>query len=160
METVAGYPHVYIAPDPVRTYERYYFHKDINGQYVVQIQEYNNPTLEADYAYVHFTLPFNTPLSDGNIYVMGELTNWGKAEGAKMTYNDNRKAYETVLYLKQGYYNYVYGYSDSQKPVPEVTFIEGNHFDTENNYTILIYYRPFGTRYDQLIGIQTVNSLY
>ena len=36
--------------------------------------------------------------------------------------------------------------------------IDGNHFQTENNYTALIYYRGNNERYDRVIGIANTNS--
>jgi len=37
------------------------------------------------------------------------------------------------------------------------TYIEGNHWQTENNYTILVYLRDATAVYDQLIGFKTIN---
>ena len=61
-------------------------------------------------------------------------------------------AYECVLQLKQGYYDYEYAVMPDKDNVPDETIIEGSHYETENEYTILVYYRFLGTRYDQLIG--------
>lgn len=33
---------------------------------------------------------------------------------------------------------------------------EGNFYETENEYLILVYHRAFGERYDRLIGMQQV----
>ena len=160
IEVVNNAYHVFIAPDQARSYEKYYYLKDINGQYFINTMEYNLDATRADYAWVHFTLPFNAPLANGSLYVLGELTNWGIDENAKLEYNFERKAYETAIYLKQGYYNYVYAYQEPLDKQLDISFIEGNYFEAENSYTILVYYRPFGTRFDKLIGIQTVNSLF
>jgi hypothetical protein len=40
----------------------------------------------------------------------------------------------------------------------DFTETEGNHFETENNYTILVYYHAPGTLNDQLVGFTTTNS--
>jgi hypothetical protein len=63
--------------------------------------------------------------------------------------------------LKQGYYNYEYVYIDPQAPAPtpDISESEGHWHETENDYTILLYYRPFGARYDQIIGYLKINSL-
>ncbi len=42
---------------------------------------------------------------------------------------------------------------------PSFDLTEGNYWDTENNYTILVYYRPLGGRADELVGYTRVNSL-
>ena len=36
---------------------------------------------------------------------------------------------------------------------------EGSHYETENDYTVLIYYRNPRERYDRIIGVQTINTL-
>lgn len=35
---------------------------------------------------------------------------------------------------------------------------EGNWFEATNDYTIFIYHRPFGSRYDHLVGVYTAAS--
>lgn len=74
-----------------------------------------------------------------------------------MTYNYVNKAYETVLYLKQGYYNYQYVLVEDDKK-PNAAFIEGSHYETENDYYILVYYQSYSDRYQQLIGYKKINS--
>ena len=36
--------------------------------------------------------------------------------------------------------------------------IDGNYFQTENNYTAIVYYRGNNDRYDRVIGIANTNS--
>jgi hypothetical protein len=77
----------------------------------------------------------------------------------KMTYNSEKSAYEATLYLKQGYYNYIYVFLPDDSEVCDETLTEGNHYETENDYTILFYHRPTASRYDQLVGIKKINSV-
>jgi hypothetical protein len=90
---------------------------------------------------------------------MGKLTDWRMNRNSKMTYNYTKSGYEATLYLKQGYYNYIYVLSDDAKKGGDETITEGNHWDTENDYNIFVYHRKFGTYYDQLIGYKRLNSL-
>ena len=76
-----------------------------------------------------------------------------------MTYNSDRLAYILDVMLKQGYYNYVYAFKAKGDSVPDITEVEGMHFETENDYMILVYDRPFGDDYDHLIGYIQFNSL-
>jgi hypothetical protein len=78
-----------------------------------------------------------------------------------MVYNTETGAYERSLFLKQGYYDYCYATIDrnDKKRLPSFDFTEGNYWETENNYTILVYYRQLAGRADELVGIATVNSL-
>jgi hypothetical protein len=76
-----------------------------------------------------------------------------------MRYNNESGMYETSLYLKQGYYDYTYITTDMNGGNPSLESTEGNSWETENNYTILVYYRPLGARADELIGYTRINSL-
>jgi hypothetical protein len=100
------------------------------------------------------------PIMDGSIYIIGALTDWNYSDNSKMNYDMKRKGYVKTLLLKQGYYNYQYilKYNDNQ--TGEVAFIEGNHQETENEYTIYVYNREQGDTYDKLIGVAHLNSLH
>lgn len=150
--------HVYLYPDSPRRFKEYTFDEDINGKRLIKTTQYDDTDIEADYAWVHFTLPYKNPLIDGGIYVMGELTNWEFNERARMSYNYRKKAYETKLYLKQGYYNYMYAFLANGAQEATVKRIENTHSETENFYTIFVYYRHPGTLYDQLVGMEKYSS--
>lgn len=150
--------YVYLTSDDKRN-KRYYTNTDINGRYKVEVQEGNRDNVEADYVLVNFFLPWASPLTNGDLYVFGELSNWGYPEQNKMKYNYERFGYEANLYLKQGYYNYEYLFMKDGAKTGDVNFIEGSYFDTENEYTIYVYHRATGTDYDQLISVKRINSL-
>lgn len=160
VEMIRDTTHVYIAADPVASFEKYYYRKDMNGQYFINLQEGNNPNLEPDYVIVHFTLPFKTPLNEGEIYVTGSFNDWCVSGCKPMIYNFDRKSYEATYYLKQGYYNYVYGYLEEDQKTLDIEMIEGSSFETENEYEVFVYHKTFGSRYQKLIGYSIFNSLY
>jgi hypothetical protein len=54
--------------------------------------------------------------------------------------------------LKLGLYNYAYVWLPDGAKKADLLPAEGNCYDTENEYLILIYHREFGSRYDKLIG--------
>ena len=109
---------------------------------------------QADYVLVHFILE-REPLTDGDIYVNGSVTNDNFLPEYKMVYDNESKAYEATLLLKQGYYNYQYLFLPDKGNEGGLTeTVEGNYFETENKYTILVYYKPQGGRYDQLVGVR------
>ena len=152
--------HVVLYPDELRANKSYSFYNDLNGNFLIKNREtQGNVDLEADYVYVEFFLPYANPVTGGNFYVMGKLTDWRMNKNSKMTYNYQRVGYEAKLYLKQGYYNYMYVLSNDATKTGDETVTEGNHWDTENDYNILVYHRKFGTYYDQLIGYAKLNSL-
>lgn len=151
--------HVVLYPEEVKTFKRYYQTPDINGRFLVKVEERRNSDTEADYAWVHFFLPWDTPMSDGNFYVLGGLSDHHLNKTNRMNYNYRRKGYELEMYLKQGYYNYIYVFQQDGKTSGDETLVEGNHWETENDYSIYVYHRAQGTYYDQLIGIARMNSI-
>lgn len=156
-----GSTDVFVKPDLDRSPQRLVFYRDNNGMYYNDVNESINPLWQADFANVHFTFvpKDNQPMINKEVYVFGELTNYGIDDDAKMTYNAAKGVYESTLLLKQGYYNYCYVTVDKTNPKPSFEFTEGNFWDTENNYTILVYYRSINGRVDELIGITRINSL-
>ncbi len=149
--------HFQLIPNSDRTFKNYIYEPDINGKFKVDADNVNDPATEADYVYVYFTLQIDAPVQNGDVFVYGALTNYGFLEASKMTYNFEHKAYECRLLLKQGYYNYQYVLMENNKP--EFTFLEGSHAQTENTYTILVYYYDFRGNYDRLIGLQEISSV-
>ena len=131
---------------------------DLNGNFVIENADQPNPQLSSDYANVLFALYSPEPLYDYNVYLFGAMTDWQLRDDYKMVYNNSVNSYVAKVMLKQGFYNYSYVVVNEDEPTPNMTEIEGDWYETENNYTILIYYRPFGERYDQLIGAVTVSS--
>ncbi len=151
---------VYLKQDANRSVQRYVYRRDINGKYFPSILESGyNPAYEGDYAFVHFTFSAPQPFAGSKVYVFGALSNYECNKSNQMTYNGDKGAYEATLYLKQGYYNYIYGLINEGDHQIQTQNTEGNWWETENNYTILVYYRPLGGRSDELIGIRTLNSM-
>jgi hypothetical protein len=144
---------VILLPDRNRRFLRYTTSNDINGRYLIKNEDYPDDMLEGDYTRVHFTLPSPSPMTDGNVYVMGELTGWNFTSENKMEYNYRDSQYELVLLLKQGFYDYKYAFLEDNTEIADPSVFEGSHSVTENEYTILIYYREPGELYDSLIGI-------
>jgi len=159
IEFVNPYYHVELFPDKPRQKESYFFNEDLNGRFFVDIQGSGKKNTDADYVFVHFTLLHDVPFTDGQVYVFGALTNWAIGNYNKMEYNVDRKAYESTLLLKQGYYNYEYVFVSDRNHVIDPFDLEGSHFEAENDYLIYVYYRPPNSRYDRLVGYQITNSL-
>jgi hypothetical protein len=143
---------VTLFPDKVRYYSRYTSDYDINGKYEIKNYNGSHPDRDADYANVQFRLTYTDTLKDGNIYVFGALTDWGFNNQNMMRYDEKLKAYTTTLYLKQGYYNYEYVFVKDGTTFADESWLEGNHYETENNYWILVYHRPQTQRYDKLVA--------
>jgi hypothetical protein len=153
------YYHVTLIPSEVRSNQRFFPYREMNGRYVVeskeQVSDYN---LECDYQFVHFSLPLEAPLMGGTIHVFGELSNWTCTKTNEMTWNFETHRYELSLLLKQGYYNYIYVYLPQGSDKVDYTNLEGSFWETENDYQIFVYYKVIADRYDRLVGYRQFNS--
>ena len=150
---------LFLKTDIDRSGQRYVYYRDLNGMYSSETYETINPYWQADYATIHFSLspPGGTAYTDKDVYLAGQLTSYAFDERTKMTFNPDKGVYECTALLKQGYYNYTYIAIDKNDPSKR-TELEGNYWETENSYTILMYYRSFTDRSDQLIGVSKINS--
>lgn len=152
-----GY-HLHLSPDVRRAFMRYSSDNDINGKLLIKNDDMQNASLESDYVTVHFFMPMDAFLGQGEMYLFGQLSNWEINPDFKMEYNPRDLRFEKTLVLKQGYYNYLYLWKDKNQNAATTELTEGNHFETENEYTILIYYKDSTSFSDRLVGYRLVNS--
>jgi hypothetical protein len=155
---------VYVKPDGERKAQIYVYYHDLDGIYTIENSDGDNPYWQSDYGYVHFTYmpPGNQAYAGRDLYLFGELTNYTADDNSRMVFNPDKGAYEGTLLLKQGYYNYTYVSVDPKDKSANrfsIASTEGNFDITENNYTVLVYYKAFGARADELIGYAQVNSV-
>jgi hypothetical protein len=150
----------YLFRNDARANLNYYNWQDVNGNFVVRRLFAENSEIEADYSWIYFSL--SAPLftsSDGAIYVTGMFNNYALTPENKMEYNTEKGVYEKAILIKQGFTNFEYS---AVKPNGTVDFenaIDGNFYQTENEYTVLVYYRENTDRYDHVIGKGTATSL-
>jgi hypothetical protein len=149
--------------DGSRNNLRYTFFKDINGLYTLETTDNINPYWQADYATVHFSYKPNNAddLLNKDLYVVGKFNNYQLTEANKMKKNAETGVYENAYFLKQGFYNYQYVQIANNEKMQTLNWqgTEGNYWEAENTYQVLVYYRPFGARYDELIGYTATSSL-
>lgn len=155
--TEKGYE-VYIMTDVPRNKGNYFYEEDINGRRLIAANDARDPYTEGDYAWVHFLLPYNYPLAEGNLYVFGALSDWRFNESNLMHYNFDVKAYQASILLKQGYYNYEYAFLENNSQVGDVSLIEGSYWETRNEYTVFVYHRQQGESYDRLVGVGFIDA--
>lgn len=150
---------VYLSPDPVRVDFPFETRIDLNGKFIVE--NFDNPTgiddqrnfnLQSEYLTALFTLKMPRDQSIEPLYLYGALTNYQMNEFNEGKYNSLLNAYMFSTPLKQGFYNYAFVSPATDGFTPNWDPIEGNTFQTENGYTFLLYYRPYGERYDRLIS--------
>lgn len=164
VEEVNGTYEVALNVEEKRSNVHYVSWEDFGGSFVIETRDQRNNELSADYGNIFFSLAVTAPLYDEEIYIFGGLTDWQLKEEFKMIYNPAVNAYVGKSYLKQGVYDFMYVTVPRdpklrKKAMPDLEEIEGNWFETDNNYTILIYYKPFGERYYQVISSSSFSSL-
>jgi hypothetical protein len=132
-------------------------YEDANGQRVFENREFGNGEINGDYALVSFNLKALQP-APGPVYILGALSDWQLKDEFRMTYDSLKQRYTGRALLKQGYYNYSYAVAPKVTgAAPNEVYFEGTHTETENNYDLLVYYRPPGSRTDLLIAYQTLD---
>ena len=155
----APYYNVYLNPSDNREAKPYFYWQDFNGKYYVAVQEERNPDTDADYVNVYFTLPSKYRVDGGDMYISGAFNNWAFNENNRMIYNFKDEQYECTILLKQGWYNYEYVFLKDGDNEGVASLFEGSHYETENDYMVIVYYRNPRERYDRIIGTSAVNTL-
>ena len=153
---------VSVKPDLSRASTAYYTFNDLNGNFIISNTESLQSENQNDYATVNFTyLPKDKiPFIGHKLYLAGALTNNSLNKEAEMIFDPTLGYYKKSILIKQGYYsyNYILREENSFNALNDFTETEGNHWETENNYSIMVYYRPPGARHDHIIGFGTINS--
>lgn len=150
--------HAYLIPDKVQDGSPYINEPDVNGKYVINLQRSDNPDTEADYMWVHFRLQDKYPFFDGMLFLGGEF-NYNMMDNAvRMKYDPESESYVKDVLLKQGGYNYQYWFVPKGGTSASPERVDGSHWQTGNEYTIYVYYRGWGERYDRLIGVEDFDS--
>ena len=117
------------------------YNPDINGSFLVNNLSAENNEIEADYAWVYFTLSAPAFYEKKDIYVCGQFNNYAKNAESKMDYNAEKAIFEKAIMIKQGFTNYQYVVADKAGKIDNANAVDGNFYQTENNYFALIYYK-------------------
>ena len=158
VEQGANLYHTYLYTNEERIDKPYTLFEDINGNFVIRNLNGQDNNTDADYSWVHFSLSCLENLDGKDIFISGNFNNWQLNEANKLTYNQESGLYEAKLLLKQGFYNYQY-ITKNQEGIINNSDIDGSFYQTENDYTVLVYYNKFGSRYTKVIGVGYGNSI-
>ncbi len=148
---LGGVWHAYLLIDEERVNKEYSFDSTQNGRFLINEYSSSDPNLGADYIKVHFLLS-SPELRGKEIYVDGDFTRHTFTEYNKMRFDPVRGLYTACIPLKQGSYNYQYVVVGDSGVVPSAERIEGNFYETSNEYLVNVYLRLPGSRGDRLIG--------
>ncbi|WP_041536983.1 type IX secretion system plug protein [Pseudopedobacter saltans] len=150
--------HIKLFADPVWNTPTYTSQFDENGNFYIINQDGSNENYDADYCWVYFTLLSTPPSENGNAYIVGKFNNYRKDEASKLIYDATNKLYYTKLLLKQGVTDYHYTWADNKGSIIDDNAFDGDFYETENSYQILVYYKQPGSRYEELISYTMLNS--
>ncbi len=148
---------VILHTDAPRTDREFETVVDINGRRIIQARKEQNTETEGEYAWVQFSLK-SPVFRDADVYIIGQLNDWQLNEKSRMTYDPDRRMYFGNMYLKQGYYDYMYGVLPHDKTAADVTLIEGDFWQADHEYTVYVYFRERVPDYDRLIGYFTAEA--
>ena len=132
----------------------YVYDEDADGAFYLRNSDNRENDITSEYVKVNFYL--DTPRLEGDVYIDGKWTYNELSEKYLMEYDDENKWYHAEIPLKYGYYSYEYlnilpSYSKRQTKTSDT---EGDFFQTENRYLVMVYYRGNGDRYWRLIGVK------
>ncbi|PVW17040.1 type IX secretion system plug protein [Marixanthomonas spongiae] len=147
----------YLFTDIARYDRPYTYNPDINGNFVVRNINANDPDIEAEYVRLHFNLQYFDDIGDKEIHLYGNFNNWTIDGSTYMKYDPQSDTYRNSRLFKQGFYNYKYVVVNRDGSI-EPGAVSGNFWQTENDYTVLVYFRDLGARYDRIIGMGRGNS--
>lgn len=150
------YRHFYLFVDEPRADKPYLYDQTQHGRYFIRRQDAAESDYEADYGVVHFELDM-PQISDGSmIFIDGDFVHRRFDPESEMRFNPVTQRYERAMLLKQGAYNYQYLLVPPGAMRGYTAPIEGDSYQTDNEYLIKIYHRRRGDRYDRLIGVHQI----
>lgn len=156
VERYGGETFAILRPEENRSTKPFSTNPTLNGGMKINVWDRHDPRIEADYTWVNFSFPMRQPYLNGNIYIVGDLTQWQLDEKSRMEWKPEFQAYTKRLLLKQGYYSYLLIFLPIGESEGKTSVLEGDHCVTPNDYTAYVYFRPAGERYDRLIGVKRV----
>ncbi|MGH2664459.1 DUF5103 domain-containing protein [Flavobacterium sp.] len=159
VDSNSGLYNTHLYTDMARKNNGYTYYPDINGNFFTRNLTAQNNEVEADYTWVYFSLfSIETPANKA-VYVTGMFNNYTFGPDNKMEYNATKGLFEKAILIKQGFNNYNYTILDSNNSISDSEAVDGNFYQTENQYTAIVYYRSNGERYDRVIGKGEANSV-
>ncbi|MGZ3756719.1 MAG: type IX secretion system plug protein [Mucilaginibacter sp.] len=149
---------VLLLGDPDRNAPGYSFQYDNDGNFFILNQDGSDPKRDADYTHVYFSLAANKTPNDGSAYIVGKFNDYRLDNRSKMAYEPIKGRFMANLLLKQGVYDYQYVWVDNNTGKPDDILLEGNHFETENDYQVLVYFHPANARWAELVSYRLLNT--
>lgn len=153
-EIAYGNPYydVKLFADYPRNATSYMYDRTQHGRFLIREASASDSDTQADYVTVHFVLKM-PELRGKDLFLDGDFVQRRFDPVSRMVYNRSRGQYENSMVLKQGAYNYSYLVVPSGSQVGSTAEVEGNFYQTSNEYLVKVYHRPRGSRFDKLVGV-------
>ena len=152
---VEPYYHFTLAADEPRSESAYSYDSTQSGRFLVRAQGAAESDVQADYSVVHFALEM-PELPGAAVYIDGDMCARRFDSESRMMYNPDTGLYERAMLLKQGAYNYQYLVVPPGASRGYTAPVEGDYHPTRNEYTVKVYHRALGARYDRLIAVALI----
>ena len=136
----------------------YAFYYDNNGKFFPGNSDGSVPRIDGDYAHMYFTLASTKSPDEGSIYIVGLFNNYQLDDSNKLSYDPADRHFHIQMLMKQGVYDYEYVWLPKGAQKPDDAAFGGSHYETENEYQILVYYHPAGARWTELVGYRPLNT--
>lgn len=146
------YYHATVVTDQPRNETQYLYDQTQYGRFTIRNAEATDSYYQSDYMITHFTLEPTVLLPKGKLYLQGEFTQGLPPSATLMNYEPESGTYTCDIMLKQGHYNYQYLFVPDGTNVGQTSYIEGDKYQTINEYLVKVYDRPMGERYDHFVG--------
>ncbi len=148
---------LWLFEDESRRYTSHVFTHDLNGKFFIESRDGRDGKLQGEYATINFSLKATTPY-EGKVYLLGGFNDFTPHPSFAMRYDTECLCYQLATPLKNGFYDYFYGLVPEGSNELDIVAIEGSSYETENDYLFLVYYREYGSLYDQLVAVQKHNT--
>jgi hypothetical protein len=152
-----GVYQAYLRPEPKRSYRVYFDQPDLNGRFFVRNDLFDGDPLGADYVMVHFVLPMSEQLAQPP-YIYGAFSDWRCLPENRMEWDPATASYRAAILLKQGFYDFAYAVPTGDGRPADISLVEGSHYQTENDYLVLVYFTDRMLRCDRLVGVRFLNT--
>lgn len=150
--------HNYLYRDIARYNKPYTYDPDINGNFLITSLQATDAITESEYVWIHFNLGLDKVPDNQKVHIYGNFNNYAINNSTQLKWDTTKRLYTLPYLFKQGFYNYRYVIVNEDKTIDRSRNIDGNYWQTENDYQILVYYRRPGGRYDELLGYGQTNS--
>lgn len=148
----------FLVTDKERTNSLYEYNPDINGDFIINSNKNYDLDIENDYARVYFNFKAEFYNSYRKVYLLGKFNDFMIDDNYELNFNSKTKSYNGSFLFKQGFYNYKYGFINSSTD-NKIKNFEGDFWESENEYKVLLFIKKFNDRYFTIIGSNSLTSL-